>query len=75
MIRRLFLPFRRFILRKEIKWLEERIYDGQRSADMWPTHTKAAWLRELARLKGDLDRLNGRKSRVSWAFTPKERKQ
>lgn len=75
MFRGLFRPLRRFFLRREIKWLETRIYDDQRLVDMWPTHTKPTWLRELSRLKQTLDRLNGRRDPVSWAFTPKERKQ
>ena len=61
---------RRLFLRWEIKSLELRIYEDQRAVDLWPTDTKPAFLRELARLKQSLDRLNGRhRDVVSYLFT------
>ena len=72
-MKRLFRPLRRWLLRWEIAGLEMRLYDDQRAVDLWPHMTKPSLLRELARLKSDLDRLNGRKDRVNWSFSARQR--
>jgi hypothetical protein len=63
---------RRFFLRMEIAHLEARVYEDERAVEMWP-QTKAVYLVELSRLKQSLDRLNGRRDPLNWAFTPKEK--
>jgi hypothetical protein len=70
-MKRLFRPLRRIILQWDIGHLENRIREDQRAVDVWPTQTKPAHLRELARLKGELDRIEGRKSVVNWSLTPR----
>ena len=51
----------------EIKRIEARIYDNQKSVDTWP-QVRGVWLQEIARLKCDRDRLTGRGDRVNLNF-------